>query len=197
MKNPRKPTEATSLPHPTTADLRGRQSVRATFKLTERAVDALSILSGHLGIKQKSLFDHLIEDATALGLIAEELRNRALVSADRVQKTFVLSRRTLAALERASKDFDASRDALVEHSVRRLLPLIALERQRHEKRKEVLDRFTRYLKRGKEMLAETRESLDEADPALEQLEEAVAALENVHGRMEALVERGKRIAEFV
>jgi len=45
----------------TSADLRGRQSVRTTFKLSERSIDALSILAGQLGIKQKSLFDHLID----------------------------------------------------------------------------------------------------------------------------------------
>jgi len=51
--------EGLLLPEPTSAELRGRQSVRATFRLSERAIDALSIVSVHLGIKQKSLFDHL------------------------------------------------------------------------------------------------------------------------------------------
>jgi len=39
-------------------DLRGRQSVRATFRLSEDCIDAISILSAQLGIKQKSVFDH-------------------------------------------------------------------------------------------------------------------------------------------
>ena len=37
----------------TTLDLRGRQSVRATFRLSEACIDAISILSAQLGIKQK------------------------------------------------------------------------------------------------------------------------------------------------
>ena len=54
--------EKMDIPLPSPEDLRGRQSVRATFKLSSRAIDALSIVAAHLGIKQKSLFDHLIED---------------------------------------------------------------------------------------------------------------------------------------
>ena len=50
-------------PQPTTLELRGRQSVRATFRLSEACIDAISILSAQLGIKQKSVFDHLMEDA--------------------------------------------------------------------------------------------------------------------------------------
>ena len=46
--------ENTSMLRPTTLDLRGRQSVRATFRLSEACIDAISILSAQLGIKQKS-----------------------------------------------------------------------------------------------------------------------------------------------
>ncbi len=52
-----------ALPKPSSGDLRGRQSVRATFKLSAQAIDIISIISGHLGIKQKSIFDHLMEDS--------------------------------------------------------------------------------------------------------------------------------------
>jgi hypothetical protein len=41
---------------PSTKDLRGRQSVRATFRLSESCIEAISILSTQLGIKQKSVF---------------------------------------------------------------------------------------------------------------------------------------------
>ena len=52
-------TNDASLPRTFTSDLRGRQSVRATFKLSEGCIEAISIVAAHLGIKQKSLFDHL------------------------------------------------------------------------------------------------------------------------------------------
>ena len=55
-----------SVSNPSALDLRGRQSVRITFRLSEACIDAVSILSAQLGIKQKSIFDHLMEDAQVL-----------------------------------------------------------------------------------------------------------------------------------
>ena len=94
-----------SLPHTSTSALRGKQSVRATFKLTEGCIDAISIVAAHLGIKQKSLFDHLIEDAQSLDSIAREIRNLKLRSHGRIQKTFVISRRSLISLDNVSKNW--------------------------------------------------------------------------------------------
>ena len=70
---------------PSSSDLRGRQSVRATFKLTEMAINAVNIVSTHLGIKQKSLFDHLIDDSQSLDVIAKEVRSDVFNELDRVQ----------------------------------------------------------------------------------------------------------------
>ncbi len=99
--------DSDSLPQPSPQDLRGRQSVRATFKLSARAIETMSIVSVHLGIKQKSLFDHLIEDAQSLSHIARELESEKFRTLSRIQKTFVISRRTLSCLDEISKQFQA------------------------------------------------------------------------------------------
>ena len=125
--------------NPLALDLRGRQSVRATFRLSEDCIDAISILAAQLGIKQKSVFDHLMEDAQILKEMASELENTEFDRHERIQKTFVISRRSLAYLDMISSKHNAPRDALVEYSVRRLLPIIEKERQKHEKRKELFD----------------------------------------------------------
>ena len=52
--------------------LRAKQSVRATFRLTPRSILLLSALSSQLGIKQKSLFDHLMDDVDILAGLAEQ-----------------------------------------------------------------------------------------------------------------------------
>src|SRR4030043_696559 len=87
-------------------DLRGRQSVRATFRLSEACIDAISILSAHLGIKQKSVFDFLMEDTKLLNEIAKELEDSRFIRRHRVQKTFVISRKSLSSLEKISSDFN-------------------------------------------------------------------------------------------
>lgn len=185
-----------SLPDPSSSDLRARQSVRATFKLSEKAIEALSILSIHLGIKQKSLFDHLLEDMEELRLIAQEIKGEEFISLNRVQKTYVISRKTLSSLDTTSKTYETPRDALVEFSIQRLLPLIATERERHQRRKEILRELTEHLRVGERILRKSKEFLGQDDPVNDRLESAMTVLSNVHRYMETFVGKGKAIEDF-
>jgi hypothetical protein len=181
---------------PSSSDLRGRQSVRATFKLSENAINTMRVVAAHLGIRQKSLFDHLMRDTRSLKLVASRLQPERFSKLKRIQKTYVISRKTLCCLNDASKDLDASRDALVEYSVQRLLPLIEEERERHGKRKEILDEMTEYLKQGERILGKSRKLLGEDDPVNEKLEVAIRACRKAHGTIVSLVKKGKIIDTF-
>ncbi|RPI51694.1 MAG: hypothetical protein EHM49_06780, partial [Deltaproteobacteria bacterium] len=46
----------------TAMGLRGKQSVRATFRLPDHIIKLLGMVASQLGLKQKSLFDQLVED---------------------------------------------------------------------------------------------------------------------------------------
>jgi len=164
-----------SLPHPSSAELRGRQSVRATFKLTEKAIETISVLAVHLGIKQKSLFDHLIEDTGSLNTIAKDVNKVQFKTLDRVQKTYVLSRRTLSILDQISKHFAKPRDAIVEYSVHRLLPVIEREKEKHRIRKKMLYELDDHCRSGLHLLENARQLLGDDDPFCEKLETAMAA----------------------
>ena len=189
-------SENISLPLPSAEDLRGRQSVRATFKLSTRAIDALSIVAVHLGIKQKSLFDQLIEDAGSLSHIAREIESDDFSTLERVQKTYVISRKTLRSLEDISRQFDAPRDALVEYSIQRLLPVIAREREKHQKRKEILQDINTHFEQGLKILNKTRELLGENDPVYSKLEAAMGACMHARDNIDQFVERCQIIEEF-
>lgn len=178
------------------SDLRGRQSVRATFKLSEKAIDAISVVSVHLGIKQKSLFDHLLEEAEALDLIAQEIQSSEYNPPNRVQKTYVLSRKTVQSLENTCRIFDTPRDALVEYSIQRLLPVIEREREKHGKRKAILDEIKEYLVKGEKILNKAKRSLGEDDPAYDRMASAMIGLVNAHDDIETFVEKGKIIEDF-
>jgi hypothetical protein len=188
--------EGISVPRPSSSDLRGRQSVRATFKLTERSIDALSIVATHLGIKQKSLFDHLIDDIRSLNVIAREIKSDRFNNLNRIQKTFVLSRKTLSCLEEASKNYDAPRDALVEYSIQRLMPVIAEEREKHRKRKEILGEIEKYIKQGEKILKKSRDLLGEDDPVSDRFETAIAVSQNAYRSIESYIEKGSIIEDF-
>jgi hypothetical protein len=179
-----------------TADLRGRQSVRTTFKLTARSIDALSILAGQLGIKQKSLFDHLIEDTRALRLIAQEFEHFG-ERTQRVAKTYVISRKTLENLERVAGQFNTPRDALVEYSIERVIPLLQREKHKHEQRKKLLSGLQNYLQEGIHLLEVAEKTgLDMDDPAFVELEHMLRAVQSCAEAVDAMVEKGKKIEEF-
>jgi hypothetical protein len=184
------------LPLTTSDALRGRQSVRATFKLSGRAIEALSVAAMQLGIKQKSLFDHLMEDADSLRHIARQYDSKHFTRLSRIQKTFVLSRRTLYSLEEAARSFEAPRDALVEYSIQRLLPLIAQEREKHEKRKEIETQFDTLLKNGVALLKDARKRLGDEDPVVQHLASAMAQCAGTQRSLREFIERGKCLEEF-
>ena len=181
---------------PSTEDLRGKQSVRATFKLSPRAISAISVMALHLGIKQKSLFDHLMDDAAALDEISRRIADDALSSIQRVQKTYVLSRSTLVCLERAAKAFGAPRDALVEFSIHRLLPLIEQERKRHERRKEILQQVQHHIHQGETLLQRARQRLGEEDPVCAHLEASLRTSVQTYHDIAAFIEKGSVIEDF-
>lgn len=181
---------------PTCSDLRGKQSIRATFKLSAKSIETMSVVAAHLGIKQKSLFDHLIDDIGSLSLIAQELERDTFHGMNRVQKTYVLSRKTLTSLEEVSKKFDAPRDALVEYSIKRLLPVVEEERERHLKRKAVLAEVAEFLGQGEEILKKSRELLGEDDFVYERLETSMKGVLNAYNSIAAFVEKGEMIEDF-
>lgn len=182
-------TEASS------ADLRGRQSVRTTFKLTERAIGGLSVLATQLGIKQKSLFDHLMEDVAALKHIATEFENFDSKEA-RVAKTYVISRKTLENLERISLQYGAPRDALVEFSIARIMPLLERERVRHEKRKDIEVLVQHFLKDGLALMNEVEKNLGEDDPVFSEILTMMRGVKTCRENIGALIQKGKRIEDF-
>ena len=181
---------------PSTLDLRGRQSVRATFRLSEACIGAISILSAQLGIKQKSVFDHLMEDAQVLKNMARELAKAEFNPRGRIQKTFVISRRSLSSLDMISSQHDTPRDALVEYSVRRLLPLIANERKKHEIRKELLAEMSDHFAEGKKLLSKAIEMVGTDDPIAGKLSTTISAYKNALDDITSFIERGKIIEKF-
>jgi uncharacterized protein (UPF0147 family) len=185
-----------SVSNPSALDLRGRQSVRATFRLSEDCIDAISILSAQLGIKQKSVFDHLMEDAQVLKNMASELENTEFDRHERIQKTFVISRRSLSFLDSISSKHNAPRDALVEYSVRRLLPIIARERKKHEKRKELLATISNHFAKGEKLLSKAEELLGMDDPIVNKLQTTMSVYKNALDDIATFIEKGKIIEKF-
>ena len=76
------------------ARLRGRQSVRTTFRLPVHLIELLGIMAGQFGVKQKSLFDQMIEDKEVLNEVADWVSAYVPEKIERRPKTYVLSKQS-------------------------------------------------------------------------------------------------------
>ncbi|MCP3941284.1 MAG: hypothetical protein GY710_07360 [Desulfobacteraceae bacterium] len=181
---------------PAMFDLRGKQSVRATFKISQKAIDSIGLVAIHMGIKQKSLFDHIIEDMTALSDLAKTIRIRQFKKIDRKQKTFVLSRRTIEALGSISETYDMPRDALVEYSVKKLESVIMAEKLRHEERKKLQQQMTAYFLTGEALYKHAIGVLSEDDPFCRHFEKTVTTSRKTTQAINEFLEKSKVLENF-
>ncbi len=177
-------------------DLRRKQSVRATFKLPQDVIDLLGLIAGQLGIKQKSLLDQLIEDKALLVRLAENNHQYLADEAARRQKTFVLSRSSLRAINDVAQKQKISRDALVEISIKRLLPVIESELEKHIIRKTLFKEMQNYLKTGEHLCEKARKLLGRDDALSDMLEKQVSLAERNISAVAAIIEKGMPMEDW-
>jgi len=185
-----------SIPKASASELRGRQSIRATFKLSSRCVDAIQILGSHLRLKPKSLFDHLVQENTTLETIASEIINSPADNTSKIAKTYVISRDAAEILDTVAAKRKISRDDLVEISIGHLIPLIQKEQVRHESRKMLLKKMEDGLYREKRLLQEMISGLGESDPMCSRMQNAVSSYEKMVLEMAEFIKKGKSIEKF-
>ena len=177
-------------------DLKGKQSVRATFRLPRQIIDLLSVIASQMGIKQKSLFDHLVEDPDVRKEVVAEAENYPPGKTERLQKTFVISRSSLVTLDNLAREKNIPRDILVEVSIGRLLPIIETELEKHGKRKILLQDMRNYLRQGRQLLKKTENFLGRDDQLYAMIEHQVKICERNTAFIQQIVEKGKPMEEW-
>ena len=147
-------------------ELRSKQSVRTTFKLQEKTINLLKVSARHLGIKQKTLLDQLLEDEKALGLLAEDAATYSRDENDCRSKTFVLSKKALDKLEDVSSSYGVPRNFIAELSVSRLASYIDSLAETHQKRRSLLKKIDRCEGQFDHLLEQAGAILQEEDAFL-------------------------------
>ena len=180
----------------TVDDLKGKQSVRATFRLPPQIIELLSVIAGQLGIKQKSLFDQLVENMSLLEQVAREAHAYSDADEDRHQKTFVISRSTLRSLNSMAKERHVPRDILVEAYIKQLMPVIETELERHKNRKVLLKEMKEYLSSGKKLLKKAENMLGTDDLLYEMIENQINIADRNVETVEKLVRRGMPMEDW-
>ena len=176
--------------------LKGMQSVRATFTLPKHAINLISTIANQLGVKQKSIFDHLVENKDIIEQIADEAKQYEPEKKQRKQKTFVLSRNCLSILDAFAREYKLPRDVLVELSIRQLDPVIAQERQRHENRKLLLAQMQDFRQLGSRFLNRARGLGGRDDETVQKLESFFSQYDKAMVELEAIIEKGKSMEQF-
>jgi hypothetical protein len=184
------------IPRASAADLRGRQSVRTTFKLSNRCIEAIHILGMHLQLMPKSLFDHLVQERDTLEAIAKETQASVTTDEPRTSKTYVISRDAGEILNRVSRKWKIARDALLETSIRHLMPLIEKEQVRHTCRKQLIFKMKAHLVKGRQLLDEMVADLGENDPMCSGMKNVVANYEKEFEAIAGFIKKGESIEGF-
>ena len=179
----------------TVDDLTGKQSVRATFKLPQHVIDLLTVIAGQLGIKQKSLFDQLVENASIMEKVAREALDYS-TEEERHQKTFVISRSTLLSLNQISKKQNIPRDILVEVYIKQLLPVIKTELEKHQQRKELLKEMRKYQDQGKKLLKAAENLLGKDDMLYQKIKSQINIANKNVATAEDLITKGMPMEDW-
>lgn len=176
--------------------LKGRQSVRATFRLPEKTIQLLALMARQLGLQQKSLFDQLMEDSSVLQQVAASVPSASALSGRTRQKTFVLSKRSLEILDRVSRRQNIPRDLLVEISILRLLPVMSAEQDKHRKRLLLHNKMKSLRKQLVKLAADTEQQLGSEDQASMLVRDVSDVLEENLCELEAILEKGQAIEQY-
>jgi len=176
--------------------LKGRQSVRATFRLPEQSIRLLGTVARQLGLKQKSLFDQLVEDRDTLARLAAGNRKAFTRREERRQKTYVLSKRSLETLDSVARMQNIPRDLLVEITIHRLLPIMNAEQRKHGLRCGLLEEIRQCRKHCRTLLDSARNRLGGDDRATLILEKMAAACEEGERELENVVRAGQAVEDY-
>jgi hypothetical protein len=198
MANKTDKTASTSLklPKMTSSALKGKQSVRTSFKLSDACIQAINIVSTQLGLKHRSLFDYLVEDTNALKAIAEDIGKIDNKQDEKNQKSYIISRETLKLIDDTCGDLNISRDTLIEHSVRRLLPIIEKEIRNHRRRKDMLEMVNKHYTDGSLVLNKIKDSVGTDDPIYRAFKNSVSSCKQVNTQIRHIVSKGKILEGF-
>ena len=153
--------------------LKGKQSVRATFRLSDQMIELLKVAANHLEVQQKSLIDELVQNRETLDQVATEFQEVMQPTEERRQKTFVMSRNSLSLLDDISNKYNLSRDYLVELCISRLIPFVDAEQEKHKQRRQLIKEVDHYLEEGEKLLKKADSLLGQDDRFRVKLEKIV------------------------
>ncbi|MEN8140206.1 MAG: hypothetical protein ABFR97_03185 [Thermodesulfobacteriota bacterium] len=180
----------------TLKQLRAKQSVRVTFKLSPETIVLLRSMAGQLGIRQKTLFDQLIAASDLMAGGTPASPGAAPEPQRRRQKTFVLSQETVDTLNQLARRHNVPRNLLVEMFIHRLRPILAEEQERHGLRRQLLPDLAQQTAAMADLQARARRLLGSDDPLTREVSQLSQAAQAAQSRIMAIVAQGESLADL-
>ena len=84
----------------------------------------------------------------------------------------------------------------MEYSIQRLIPVIAGEKEKHRKRKLILNEITKHLEDGEKILQKSEKLLGKDDPVYCKFESVIAAFTSAYNNIESFIEKGEIIEDY-
>jgi Mg2+ and Co2+ transporter CorA len=137
-----------------------------------------------------------MEDTDSLRAVANRMEKDRRNQKDRIQKTFVISKKSLSSLETVSKKFAASRNDIVEYSIKRLFPILAVERQKQKKREEALSKIAAHFVQTTDLLEKIKQLVGKDDLLYTSLEDVFTSYKTAFNTINDFITKGKRITTF-
>jgi len=178
MKKP--PTDS---PSPALAtSLSEKQSVRTTFKLSKKSLDAFNSLIEAHRLKPKEIFDLICSFDQLIDIAVKSIDNESLPTGkEYVRKTYVISQQDKRLLNRLSKKHGVPRDMLVDRLILAYEGILKLhkkkEREQEEKAYKIVSEFSQ---NAGATLKELSDLLDKDSPILERFGAIELLVENLN-----------------
>jgi hypothetical protein len=177
------------------ANAAGSAETRTTCTLTKEGAMALERLCEEYHLKQKKVFDLLVDEKYFLENISTlSCSNGELPLAREVRKSLVITKKNLKVINDVSDKSGISRDILLDKGFRYLIGLIDLakknEKETYEKVKNILDEFS-----GKASVIDKSfdEYLGEDDPIRSRFSPVISILDNLVSDINRYLENGTPI----
>jgi hypothetical protein len=191
-----------------TWDLRGKQSVRTTFKLQKKTIATIAELAKKFSITQKEVFDVvcdkllreegfaeevkcLIDEGSQIGGTVGGVTLAGDKAEDEVRKTYVLSQTAIVVLNQFSKRQYETRDILIELLFQHFKELFDVSVEREKKSHEnALEIITNSLSSVHDVKGQLEKLLGPDDPVTLRFNQIMILMERLHLDINLELEQG-------
>ena len=169
-----------------------KQSVRTTFKLSEKSKNVIEQLIRTNNLKPKELFDLICSsDAFVENAIEAGRKSYENASKKQTRKTFVISKRVLRLLNKHSKQYKLSRDLIVENLILFFKSLLEKHAEEEKHREEkALTIISDFWGKAESVEKQLKELLDDDSPILNRFGYVIVLLMNLEGAIQAKLSNG-------